>query len=45
MLPAVIFGVRWVLRPDRRRCIPSAWHSFFEDPGFASCSTTVKSSD
>jgi hypothetical protein len=24
MLPAVIFGVRWVLRPDRRRCIPSA---------------------
>jgi hypothetical protein len=27
------------LRPDRRRCIPSAWHSFFEDAGFPSCST------
>src|SRR4029450_10491278 len=26
MLSAVISWVRWVLRPDRRRCIPSAWH-------------------
>jgi hypothetical protein len=30
MLPAVVLGVRWVLRPDRRRCIASAWHSSFE---------------
>jgi hypothetical protein len=27
---------------SRQRC-PSAWHSFFEDAGFPSCSTTVKS--